>query len=437
VRFGVKAACRSLVLAITLAIVTLLAGRHARASERQIPTDAARARTLRADADVASCVTVSQRTPDQIIVRASLYASDPPGITIVEGETLCLAAEVGSDERLRKMHLANVALGEPVLVRLQLDPPGASPRLHVEGASELAPFDFLFGTAVASSGAEQRPDGGSLAAQSEQGPRFVRVGPVFMGAWADVDVPGASVHEILITELASRKAAPPRAPVPRTLPPFPSRPFGARTSGGELSAFSGVMRFRHLAGVDDALLASGYGPFPAVVPSVGGVLGASVRRWQLRVVWDGTWMSASSRTSPATVQASLISVGLEAGYDFLRWRGLTGNALLGVSGSTFTMDARGPNWNYLGSGTATLGNPTTIQRDAGLFTVGAGFEQFIPTWGETMPLVVSVQGGYTQAFANSSWSSTENKNSVPDRSGLDASGSWVRVGLGMAFLDYW
>jgi hypothetical protein len=419
---SVPFASRSLVFAFALAIAAQLVTRQVRATERhQISIEAARVRILRADADVASCVSVTPRAPDAIIVRASLYTDDAPGITIVEGETLCLAAEVGDDGSLRKVHLANLALGEPTLVRLRLDPPGSPRRLHVEVASELGLFHFTFGTAVAPPDAEQPPD-------------FIRIRSVVMGAWHDEDVRDPSVREVLITDLA---------PFPRQLVNLPaaryqvpSQSFATRSSGGELSMFSRGVRFQHLAGVDRALSASGHDPFPPVAPSLGVVLGLAVRRWQLRIIWDGAWTSASSRTGPATVHANLLSIALEGGYDFLRWRGLTGFALVGVGAGTFTMDAHGPNWDYLGGGTATLGNPTTIERDTGLFTFGAGFEQFIPTWSVRMPLVVSIQGGYTQAFAGGSWSSSENKNSVPDPNGGDFSGSWIRIGLGMAFLDY-
>jgi hypothetical protein len=373
-----------------------------------------------ADADLASCVTVTERTPDEIFVRASVYAGDLPGITVVEGETLCIAARVGPENELQDLHLANVETGEPALFRLRLDPSGSGPRFQLEAAHSLSPYRFVFGR------------------QSGPGPTFARVGPAFLARWAEANIPDPSVHEVLVTDLVSVRR------VLRTVvdhfpwsPPRP-RSFAYRKYGGEVVLFSGIARFPHLDRVSDALVASGHEPFPTVVPNLGFVLDLALRRWRLRLVWDWSWMNASSRTSAANVHARLVSIGLDAGYEFLRWRGLTGFVLAGVGGSGFTMNALGPGWNYLGSRTAELGNPGSITRDTGLLSLSAGFEQYLPWRNNDLPLVVSLQCGYSQAFATGSWFTLDNNNQhdVPDPTGMDVSGSWVRVGFGFAVPQY-
>jgi hypothetical protein len=257
--------------------------------------------------------------------------------------------------------------------------------------------------------------------------RFVRVSTASVPPEGlDLPLPEAGVHELLLDDLSTfavhRRGTP---------PPFS---LARRGVDGEVTVLPGVRLFRSLRGFDDALRAGGYGPFPQAVPSMQVFLGIALARWRFRLNWTDAWMAAASRTSDASVRANLFELGVDAGYDFLRWRGLTGFALVGLAGSTFTMDAVGPNWNYLGGRTASLGNPTTIQRDMGFLALQAGFEEIVPLGApesSSMGLLVSIQGGYSQEFALGTWSSSGTDGSVNDARDVNFGGSWLRVGLGI------
>jgi hypothetical protein len=208
----------------------------------------------------------------------------------------------------------------------------------------------------------------------------------------------------------------------------------------DLPVLVGVRHFRSLRGFDDALRASGYGVFPRSFPSLGGHLGLTLGRWRLRFSGNDAWTSVASRTgTPGAVRADLFEARLDGGYDFLRWRSLTGFALLGIGGSSFSMDARAPNWNYLGAQGAALGNPSTIKRDAGLLTLQAGFEDFLPLGrveGGTLALLVSIQAGYTQQLGLGPWFASQlPRADVPGTPDVDFSGTWVTFGAGIVWFD--
>ena len=47
-----------------------------------------------ADDDVAACTTRSDRSPGEIVTPTSVYMDRPMGVTIVDGETLCLTGKL-------------------------------------------------------------------------------------------------------------------------------------------------------------------------------------------------------------------------------------------------------------------------------------------------------------------------------------------------------
>jgi hypothetical protein len=254
-----------------------------------------------------------------------------------------------------------------------------------------------------------------------------------VGIVGDIAVPDADVHELLLTELWG--FGPMRDPSWKPPTPTPS-PFARRRADAQLTIFSGVHVFRSLQGLDDALRASGYGPFPASVPSLDALLSFSIRRWRFDLLWSYEWMAASSNTSDARIRAELVGGSAEAGYDFLRWGHLTGFATVGISGATLAMDARGVNWNYLGDRASALGNPTSIERNAGFLALQVGFDEFLPldAPGE-VGLIFGVRGGYTQQFGLGSWLAGDQGGSVSDRSGLDLGGTWLRFGFGIGWAN--
>jgi hypothetical protein len=274
-----------------------------------------------------------------------------------------------------------------------------------------------------------------------------------MGPWAIL--PGAvTIPLLLVTPRAPAEESPepatdpadtehPPEPCPtpgpscgEVVPLFPGRP-EERTIEFDLPVLVGVRHVRSLRGFDDALRASGYGGFPQSLPSLGGHMGVTLGRWRLRFAADDAWMSAASSTgSHGTVSADLVEVRVDGGYDFLRWRTLTGFALLGIGGSTFTMDAVAPNWNYLGAQGAVLGNPTRIRRDAGLLTLQAGFSNLFVLGrggGGTVALLASIQAGYTQQLGLGPWFAEVPHANVPGTPDVDFSGTWVALGAGVVW----
>jgi hypothetical protein len=128
------------------------------------------------------------------------------------------------------------------------------------------------------------------------------------------------------------------------------------------------------------------------------------------------------------------------GYDFLRWRGLSGYALLGLTADAFRMDARGPNWDYLGSQAGALDNPDVISREIGMFTIETGFQQFVPfkpASASGSGLIGSLQFGYGQQFALGSWgsSNSSNSNRVAGTSDMNLSGMWISLGVGIGYSE--
>jgi hypothetical protein len=255
---------------------------------------------------------------------------------------------------------------------------------------------------------------------------------------------GARADEAAPPELPCREGeGDPRcgevAPLPPPLAPPRGSTAATRTFEFDLGGLFGFRHFRSLRGFDDALRAKGYDAFPQTLPSAGGYLGLTLGRWRFRLVADDAWMSAASHTGPqGAVHANLGEARIDAGYDFLRWRNLSGFALLGIGGATFSMDALAPpNWNYLGAQSAVLKNPSTIQRDAGLLTLQVGFEDFFPLArvdSGTLALFVSIQGGYAQQVGLGPWfASGAPHANVPGTADVDFSGTFVALGAGVVW----
>jgi hypothetical protein len=349
------------------------------------------------------CVTRSDRSPREVTTALTSGPDGPWGVTIVAGETLCLSLHRrghpdGSGPVSSFLQIAEPGGG---VVAISLDPAGPTQSLHVR-TSNRRRLDLTYDVI-------DPPQGASDSVTS------------FPGGF-DLALPGAPVRELLLRDYAL------------SMVPRPEPTIEARAAAGELLLGPGVALFRSLGGLDRALVASGYASFPRVAPTLDVLLDFAIRRWRFGMVYSGSWMRADSRTSAASVRATLTVVGCEGGYEFFRWRGLTGFARTAISIGTFTVDAAGPGWNYLGAGTAALGNPTTIQRDPIFASLELGFEQLVPLASEVYA-DFSVRAGYSQAFAAGDWFSSENHAQVADPNGVDFSSSWIRLGFGIALSD--
>jgi hypothetical protein len=362
----------------------------------------------RAD-EPAVCATESARPPGSIIVPMTVLAGGPVGVTIVEGETLCVAGPVERDGSMPKVGLSDAAQPEPYRVALRFDPAGPLRELSVR-ATPARWLAFSVGVVA--------PDGQVKSLGRWEIPPAGRYFPA----------PDPSIQVVVLYDFAFET---PPAPPPRPRSPRPPA-VSDRNYEWALALWGGFRRFQSLQGLDKSLHASGYGSFSDRMPSLGGAMDIGVHRWRFQLAVTDDWTSASGPAG-AAVHANLLELRAAAGYDFLRWRGLTGFALLGIGGASFTMDARAPNWDYLGSRASALGNPSSILRDAGLLTVQAGFEEIVPLGQVQAPsrgLLFSLQGGYTRQLGLGDWF-TSGQGHVADPIDLDFSGGWITFGAGM------
>ncbi len=383
------------------------------------------------DPGLTQCTTESQRPASEIVLRAGPFENHPPGVSVAEGETLCLAGRIDASGRFTDLWLADRAAGEPTLVEVKFAAPKAFHSVRVRTSLPRL-LRFVLRTPIGDAPGEPlwRAPGRDEARVGFPGESVV------FGRGRSATMPlGEQVHEVVLAELSTANL-----PAPGSVhwsPPLP--PLAGRLGDVDLTLHAGVRLVRSLEGLDDALRASGYGPFPRALPSLSGTLALSYARWRYRLGFSDAWTSAPSRTGSARIHGDLLEVNYEVGYDFLRWRGLTGFAIGGVAIGRFTMDARGANWNYLGSRSATLGNPDRIERDGAMLALQAGFDQIVPlTWtGDAgcLALIFSIQGGYDQELAVGGWSDAAHATTeVSDGAFVDFGGTWVSVGASIGFV---
>ena len=304
--------------------------------------------------DLATCVTRSARPTSEIVVPVSDDPRDPQGVMIDAAETVCLAGSVDPDRRFRP-HLADPTRGEPAVVELVLE--------HREGLTTLrirstlgAGLTYRAATLV---GAQQLAD-------------HVASGITDPTGAATSAFREASPHRWLVHGMELR---PERGWRP-TLPE-PPRSLARRTFEIGLEALGGV-RSLSLAPFDGPLRASGYAPFPRVLPSAGAAAYAVFGRWRFTLWFQFAWGRARALRGTGGVDANFVEGRLAGGYDFLRWRGFTGFVLGGIGGGTLGIDASGPRWTYLARTAADLASPNGISRDNWELTLQTGFQQIVP-----------------------------------------------------------
>jgi hypothetical protein len=365
-------------------------------------------RSARADDELSACTTQSARTPDEIVVQLSDNPNDPPGVTIVVGETLCLAGALDRDGKLRP-HLAEG--DESTLVLVRLSPDGTVSKLHVR-----TPPDQWFQVRVAA----------ILGPANLVSPYFRTGGSGRADIRADSGARAWLLSDWVFRE-PHRYSPPPPPPMPSPEP---------RTMEFGITTLAGVRR-SPLGGFDAPLRASGYEPFARMLPSVGGALQLAWKRWRFAIEAEQTWGTARARKGSGRLGASF-GVGLfDAGFDFLRWRGLAGFVLAGAGVGSLVIDASAPNWTYLAPTATALGHPDSLIKTAFYAGLQTGFQETIPILqggilegSHAFAITLSAQAGYTlQLDRPGEWSDGKSRD-VNGPPPVNLSGTWLYFGIG-------
>lgn len=154
-------------------------------------------------------------------------------------------------------------------------------------------------------------------------------------------------------------------------------------------------------------------------------------RWRIQFP---AFLSGARAVGPrdgSQVGAGITDVHLDAGYDFLRWRGLTGFALAGTGVTSFSLDAHGAHWSYVTDRATGVGGADRAKQDAWMFSGQLGFEQLVPlgraSANELWALAVSLRGGYLAQLANAGWATSDGAHTVAGLPAVDLGGAWVSL----------
>lgn len=362
----------------------------------------AAARTARADDAPASCVTHSTRAPDEILVRLGDAPDSPLGISIVAGETLCLAGEISHGVFVPK--IADDDEGEPTIIRLRLESTDTATTLTLRSASDRE-LDYDAAIVTGPANLALPVSGLHLQPRADGTQTF-----------------GPSVRRLLLRNLLF--VDPPPPPVRVSIEDRLLRIWLAGLVGS---------RQLSVAAFDQPLRASGYGPLPRDYTGGGLVLGLSVARWRLEGWFLYAPSGARSLVDSSSAGAALGDARLDFGYDVLRWRGLTAFVMGGIGDAALMMDTRDAHWTYVANRTQVGSDVNTVEQDSLVLGAQIGLEQILPLGGDGWGLVFSVRGGYDQQVADIGWMTTGTSKSVSGLPALDMSGGWVSFGAGFTW----
>jgi hypothetical protein len=345
--------------------------------------------TAHADNELETCTTHTARLPSEIVVPMSEPPQGPTGVTIALGETLCLAGRTDRDGVFQTW-LADRHRHEPVLVLLRLESAPQGTRLVTRTS---LPGGLMYIVATGS-----RPARLATIAPDETQRQWLDVGQ----------------QPLLLFRFRSEW-------VPETIrPPLP--PFAPRI--GEVGfSLSGEARRLSAGGIQDTLRAAGYGSSPRTFVGGGGDLTITLARWRLEfsLLVGGATTATSMAPSVGDFVASL-------GYEFLRWRGLTGFALGGIGSTSYRID-RLPTAPGYHAGDWIVAADTVLQ-------LGAGFEEAVPflasrsRWTDGLAFTFGLRAGYLRQLVESRWSDNRG-NDIPGLPKVDLSGTWVALDVGM------
>ena len=360
----------------------------------------------RADDDVASCVTRTSRAPDEVLVPLGDSPGSAVGVSILPGETLCLAGPLAHGALAPR--LADPAGGDPPLVMLRLEPSAKGITLTVRSASD---HEMACEAAMVTGPANLALPAPGLHVQA-RGTGVRSFGP--------------NVRSLLVRGV--RFFDPP--------PPMELTPLDERWGQVTLEPLVGIRRLG-VAAFDAPLRASGYAPLPRTYVGGGFALEFSLSRWRFGLQLLYGVASAPSLVDSSSVGASVGDMSLTFGYDLLRWQGFTFYALGGLGLSALMMDTRDPHWTYVADRTQVSGDVNTVEQDAFLFGGQLGIEQLVPLGGRASPserfaLAISLRGGYEQQFSNLGWETSNGASkSVGGLPLVDLGGAWVGLGIGI------
>ncbi len=360
-------------------------------------------RSARADDAIASCVTRTTRTTDEILVRLGDAPDSPIGISIVSGETLCLAGAVTHGVFAPK--LADSDDGEPTIVLLRLESTETATTLTVRAASDRE-LDYDAAIVTGPANLALPISGLHLQPRADGKQTF-----------------GPSVHRLLLRNVLFVDPPPPPVPIP--------------TEDRLLQiTLAGLVGSRQLSvgAFDQPLRASGFGPLPREFVGGGLVLGVSVARWRLEGNFLYAPSGASSLAGSGSAGAALGDVRLDFGYDVLRWRGLTAFVMGGIGDAALMMDARDAHWTYVADRTRVGTDVNTVEQDSVVLGAELGLEQILPLSNTPgIGLVFSLRAGYDQQIADIGWMATGSSKSVSGLPSLDMSGGWLSFGAGFTW----
>jgi hypothetical protein len=330
-------------------------------------------RVARAADDVEGCITHTARPPSEIVVPLTDFGSSPAGVSIVAGETLCLSGTI-EEGGFFEPRLADATRGERVLVRVRMETSAKGTLLETRTAS---PRWMQVSTAAVSGPA-------NLAIPSGM--------PDVPPGRNDVTHMDSSVRRLLLSGFRFHDP-------PVMLRYAPERAF-------ELGA-EGLATVRRMSALSRTFLGGGFA-VELAIPRLRFALSLSTAAGSASITRDGNRVAASDTDAR-----------LDAGYEFLRWRGLTGFALGGLAASEFDFDA----------------HANTVQQTSYMVSLQAGFEQLVRLFlceQQWVVLMISLRGGYLAQLAPGGWMASDgNAWAVAGLPTLDLSGTLLSLNLGI------
>jgi hypothetical protein len=223
-------------------------------------------------------------------------------------------------------------------------------------------------------------------------------------------------HHVLLFDLALE------APEPRQTRPFPNF-IGI--------SFVSSFHLNHLDAVNTEFVRNGFGPVSGIQPYLGFAFDGGIGRF--RASWDIEFGLPRSGEAPsADVTGTFIA--LHAGVAVLRESGFALFPMVGIAGGDQRVEVGPERLAVFPAVLGNIGGTEDIRKNLGWFLLSLGSEYRWPlsTGGFSRGgLLVGVRGGYAFQFSQSDWLRDDPAlPSIAHASPLDASGPYVRLGLG-------
>ena len=191
-----------------------------------------------------------------------------------------------------------------------------------------------------------------------------------------------------------------------------------------------------LAQINEALRTHGYSEVGHLQPIIGfafdGGYGRGRAAWDLGCTGKRHYERASDGARFGVAQCY---IGLDFGYDVVKWHGLSIFPMVGIAGGDLRIEVDPNDAPFLRGqlGPDDAGNE--IRRNVGLFRGLIGIEESVGIWqAQRLSLLFGARAGYIQQFAQARWVHSDPK--AADLNGgptVDTSGPYLRLGFGFAF----